>query len=1155
VSTRCPQCGADVEAGRPCPACLLALALADSSVTRASAIDDPGTDTSPRTVEGGRPDRVGPYRIVRTLGEGGMGVVYLAEQTEPIRRTVALKVIKIGMDTRAVVSRFEAERQTLALMDHPNIARVIDAGATPDGRPFFVMEHVAGPPITAYCDAHRLSTRARLALLAQVCGAMQHAHQKGIVHRDLKPSNVLVAEQDGVPVPKVIDFGIAKATEQALVEQATFTEQGQFIGTPEYMSPEQTGISGMDVDATTDIYSLGVLLYELLAGALPFEPASLRRAGYAEMQRIICEDEPPRPSTRVSTLGASATEVAARRQTDHGSLRKALTGDLDWITLKAMEKDRARRYASASELAADLARYLADEPVLASPPSAAYRAQKFVRRNRLAVTAASLVALAVIGGLIVSSVLYVREGRARRDADTQRTTAERMRGEADTQRTRAESEANTARLATRDANTQRLEAVALAYAAIIAAADLDIRAGNLVGARDRLAAAAPEQREWEWHYLSHQAELPSPRFDRPLQSTESDGTFRNLFMLSSDELHGYADLFAFSPDGRELIVSNQTSVTRWDWQAKRRIRTDQPFRWVLALSRDGLLVADKAQDGTSVSLSKLVEVYRAAGRERRHTLSGHDSDVTVATFAPDGSRLAVGTAQGSLYLWSLTDGQLIDRVSGDGQPVRDVAFSPQGERLAVATSRSVRILDSQRVVLRTIDEGAVLVRWGPNGGRLFLAVADAASIITSSSTDAQDKVWFDLSSRYGGQGSQSRTVRVRNAATGEQVSVLPMNGQVLSISPSRDGTLVAITTVRGSRTWVSMSETASGAFIVSRPVMDGVDSFAFSQTAFTLDGTGLLTSDGGPVTSWPLGLVGPMVRPNGPGVLAVSRDGRLLASGHGDGTIHLRQVPGGREIAVFRGHTKAVSDVVFAAGDRVVSSSTDGTIRIWDADRPENVRVIPEPDLTPGVLAVSRDGHLLASVVRQRRVTIRDIRSGRELEHIDCPFDVSAVAFAVGGTRIIVGAGQPRSSAGGAAKTPKPVAKIWDRREGRFVADATAGKDEWVEALAVSGDESQIVLVGSGGISTWSSDFSSRRHTAQDLRGNFFSNLDVLFTPDGRRVLTRDTSSGDVSVRDALTGRLLLTIEAEARDWALAPDGTYFVIVDRRGYFKVLDTR
>ncbi len=373
---------------------------------------------------------VGPYQLRELLGQGGFGVVYLAEQTAPLRRRVALKMLKLGMDTHAVVQRFEAERQALARMEHPGIARVLDAGATADGRPYFVMEFVPGTPITTYCDQRGFSTRRRLELFLQVCDALHHAHQKGVIHRDLKPSNILITEQGYQPVPKVIDFGIAKALHEPLTEQTLQTQAGLFMGTPDYMSPEQAA-GGHDVDTRTDVYALGIVLYELLVGARPFEPERLKHASAAELQRILCEDEPPRPSVRLSRLGDTAQLVAELRQTELPALVRQLRGELDWITLKALERDRTRRYASVSELAADLQRFLRHEVVLACPPSRVYRVRKFVRRHRLGVAAAACVTLALVLGIIGTTSMAVVASHERAAAVDSADHARREAAKAD----------------------------------------------------------------------------------------------------------------------------------------------------------------------------------------------------------------------------------------------------------------------------------------------------------------------------------------------------------------------------------------------------------------------------------------------------------------------------------------------------------------------------------------------------------------------------------------------------------------------------------------------------------------------------------------------------------------------------------------------------
>jgi serine/threonine protein kinase/tetratricopeptide (TPR) repeat protein len=369
------------------------------------------------------PERIGDYRILQTLGEGGMGVVYEAEQIEPVRRRVALKVIKWGMDTKAVVGRFESERQALALMNHPNIASVYDAGATKEGRPFFTMELVHGEPITAYCDKQRLTVKERIDLFLQICEGVQHAHQKGIIHRDIKPSNILVTISENEPVPKIIDFGVAKATSQRLTEKTVYTELGQWIGTPDYMSPEQAEMSGLDIDTRTDVYSLGVVLYELLVGAQPFDGAELRRAGFEGIRRILRDVEPPRPSTKVHSLGRTSTDSARNRRAELPALERELRGDLDWISMKALEKDRTRRYGSPSELAEDIRRHLTNQPVLAGPPNAAYRVRKFVRRHRVGVAAGAFVLLALVVGVIGTTAGMMRAVRAERVASEEAAKA------------------------------------------------------------------------------------------------------------------------------------------------------------------------------------------------------------------------------------------------------------------------------------------------------------------------------------------------------------------------------------------------------------------------------------------------------------------------------------------------------------------------------------------------------------------------------------------------------------------------------------------------------------------------------------------------------------------------------------------------------------
>jgi serine/threonine protein kinase len=385
-------------------------------------------DASQKFSEGLVGTWVGRYRLLKTLGEGGCGVVYLAEQEEPVRRRVALKIIKLGMDTQSVIARFDAERQALALMDHPNIAKVLDAGATEAGRPYFVMELVDGVKMTKYCDDNHLAVTDRLNLFVQVCQAIQHAHQKGVLHRDIKPSNILVTLHDGVPVPKVIDFGIAKAIEGRLTEETAGTSDGQLIGTPAYMSPEQAEMSSLDVDTRSDIYSLGVLLYELLTGRTPFDQKKLVRSGLEEMRRTLREDEPPRPSILLTSLAhIELTVVAAHRCVEPPKLIRSLKGELDWIVMKALEKDRRRRYETANALAMDIRRYLNSEPVLACPPSRIYRLQKLASRNKVVFASGMVVLMTLVAGLGISTRYYFKEREGRIEQARLRQVAEQAR--------------------------------------------------------------------------------------------------------------------------------------------------------------------------------------------------------------------------------------------------------------------------------------------------------------------------------------------------------------------------------------------------------------------------------------------------------------------------------------------------------------------------------------------------------------------------------------------------------------------------------------------------------------------------------------------------------------------------------------------------------
>jgi serine/threonine protein kinase/WD40 repeat protein/tetratricopeptide (TPR) repeat protein len=620
---------------------------------------------------------VGPYKLLGQIGEGGFGAVFLAEQMQPVRRQVALKVLKPGMDSRQVIARFEAEQQALALMDHPNIAKVLDAGQTGGGRPYFVMDLVRGLPITDFCDQGRLTPRERLRLFRDVCQAVQHAHQKGIIHRDLKPSNVLVTLENATPLVKVIDFGIAKALGRQLTDKTLFTGFAQMVGTPLYMAPEQATLSNADVDTRSDVYSLGVLLYELLAGTTPFDPERFREAGYDEICRIIREEEPPRPSTRISTLGRAATTVSTRRQTDGKQLSGLLRGELDWIVMKCLEKDRNRRYDTANGLARDIERYLADEPVQACPPSAGYRFRKFARRNKLALLSAALVAGALVLGTLVSTWQWRQARQAERLAQSRLETEMSERRRAVEAERGAERRLHDARLAQAQAGRwsgragRRFEGLqALAEAARLARA-LDLGPEARLTLRNEAIAclALVDLRlDRKWPGYPPGTTLTGIAFDADLERfarVDGDGNITVRRFADNQEL-------ARIP----VRGAPAASVRPPDW------------RMTLVFSPDGRLLAASGRDATPLQVWELkgpkclLEAPAAGGFERR------------IDFSPDGRVLAArgGPERSLLCLYDVAAGTELRRSSLPG-PILCLRFHPRGDRIAVSTGSQVHVVD------------------------------------------------------------------------------------------------------------------------------------------------------------------------------------------------------------------------------------------------------------------------------------------------------------------------------------------------------------------------------------------------------------------------------------------------------------------------------
>jgi serine/threonine protein kinase/WD40 repeat protein/thiol-disulfide isomerase/thioredoxin len=708
----CGECGAELPANAPqglCPRCLagMGLGLLPTEVLPKSdfVIERTGT-------------MIGRYKLLEKIGEGGFGVVYMAEQVEPVQRKVAIKIVKAGMDTKEVIARFEAERQAIALMDHPNIARALDAGATEAGRPYFVMELVRGIPITEYCDQANLPTRERLQLFMKVCQAVQHAHQKGVIHRDLKPSNVLVTELDGEPVPKVIDFGVAKALGQKLTAKTLFTAFNHMIGTPAYMSPEQAALSGMDIDTRADIYSLGVLLYELLTGVTPFDAEIFRKEAMDEIRRMIRETEPPKPSTRLQTLGEKFTEVAKRRDTEPAGLSRLVRGDLDWIVMKCLEKDRKRRYETANGLAADVARHLDSEPVMARPQSNFYRFQKLVRRHKLAFAAAGgvIAALIIVPSVSIWLFFKVKEASERAIAAEKKQTKLRLR---------AEGEAEKARHETIRADQALAQEQIRKAEQFFAANDYSTALAYLA----RVLRQNPTNVTVVAQVFSH---LTRHNFIVPLtEPLKHDGAVR------------YAQ---FSPDGQRVVTAS------WDGTARVwNVLTGEPI--TPPLQHNGKV--NRAQfdsTGTRVitaSDDTTARVWNAETGQLLITIE-HSAAVGDACFSPDGELAFTATTAASSFqgagqrgrTWDARNGRPLSQPFGVGNTFRRVLrpFSPDGRKYVSTTDSAAIVWDSktgeQLVRLTPLDGGAyIAAEFCPNG--LYVVTSGKTARVWDAQTGLQ----------------------------------------------------------------------------------------------------------------------------------------------------------------------------------------------------------------------------------------------------------------------------------------------------------------------------------------------------------------------------------------------------------------------------------
>jgi WD40 repeat protein/serine/threonine protein kinase len=1045
---------------------------------------------------------IGPYKLLQQIGEGGMGVVYMAEQQQPVRRTVALKIIKPGMDSGQVIARFEAERQALAMMDHQNIARVLDAGTTDSGRPYFVMELVHGVPITRFCDDNRLTPRERLALFVPVCQAIQHAHQKGVIHRDVKPSNVLVTMYDDRPVPKVIDFGVAKAIEQRLTEKTLFTQFGALVGTFEYMSPEQAEMNAFGVDTRSDVYSLGVLLYELLTGTTPLEKQRLRQAALDELVRLIREEEPPRPSQRLSSSN-NLPKIAAARKTEPARLSRLMRGEIDWIVMRCLEKDRSRRYDTASGLARDVERYLADEPVEACPPSARYRLSKFARKYRKALaTAAAFVAL-LVAGLVVSTLLAVWATSAEKEANLQRIASDEAKGKA------LEAKA--------EADQQRDEARLTAYAAGMSVAQRAWEDNDVVRTRELLEdvpreAGGRSLRGFEWYYLSRLCHSES-------LSLEGVGSV----WLS---LGGYCSVMAFSPDGERLASGALGGAVKiWDSATGKELlslKGHAPGVISVAFSPDGGRLASGGSD-------KTVKVWDSATGKELLSLGGHAAAVTSVAFSPDGQRVGsmslgstpqrrnlLGGSGITVKLWDSATGKELSTAESKADLVTCLAFSPDLRRLASGSADGkVQIWDSstgkELVALKQYDGSLHSVAFSPDGRRL-------ASV-----------------NKYG-------TAKVWDCGSGKELlSVEAHAGGLMAFSP--DGQRLASGSDRAVKVWDSV--TGKELFALKGHA-NTVGSVVFSP-----DGRRLASAAGQALKIWDCAIGKELFSLKGRAgsemtCVAFSPDGQRLASGSYR-TVNLWDGTTGKELLSVAGHATWVKCVAFSPDGRRLASggNSENTVKIWDSATGKELLSLKGH--TSGVMSVafSPDGRRLASGSSDKTAKVWDSATGEELLSFEGhAAAVVSVAFSPDGQRLASGSGD--------GTVWNASVRVWDSATGQELLTL---KGHAGEKAAFSRNGHRLVTWGNADntIKIWD---SATGQEVLTLKGHLRHVTSVAFSPDGWR-LASGGWDGRVKVWDAATGKELFSFAGQANlvnSVTFSPDGGRLAAVGRGGSISLWET-